>query len=91
MFTCNDGVTLVVEGAEEDLASVPLQDLQAVSRVNIPQTSRVVGAGTQEPAALRAETDLPRAQRVVLLLSGVYVCHISRETVACDYASGGLN
>lgn len=58
--TCNDSVTLIVEDAGEDLIGVALQNLQADSRLNIPQTSRFVWAGSQDPPALRAKTDLPR-------------------------------
>lgn len=58
--TCNDGVTLIVEGTREDLIRVALQNLKADSRLNIPHTSCLVGAGSQDPPALRAETDLPK-------------------------------
>lgn len=60
VYTCNDGVTLVVENTGENLVSVPLQDLQAHSRLSIPQTSCLVWAGCQDPAALGAEADLWR-------------------------------
>lgn len=59
--TCDDGVALVVEGAGEDLVSVALQDLQADSRADVPQTGRPVRAGGEEPPALRAEAHLQGA------------------------------
>lgn len=58
--TCNDSVSLIVEDTGEDLIGVALQNLQADSRLNIPQTSCFVWAGSQDPPALRAKTDLPR-------------------------------
>lgn len=36
-----------------------LQDLQADSRPDVPKTGRLVRAGSQDPAALGAEADLP--------------------------------
>lgn len=60
MGTCNNCVTLVVKNTGKDLVGVALQDLKAGPRLNVPQSGRLVCAGSQDPAALRAEADLRR-------------------------------
>lgn len=74
VYTCNDRVALIVEHTGEDLVGVSLQNLKADTWLNIPQTSCLVWASSQDPAALGAETDLPRETGVLVLFRGGWAC-----------------
>ncbi len=58
LATCDDGVALVVECAAEHFIRVPLQALQAIARLCLPQQGRLVAAGGEYFGALRVERHL---------------------------------
>lgn len=60
VIACNDGVSLVVESAGEDLIRMALQRLQTRSRAHTPHTSRLIHARRQNTAPLRIKTHLQR-------------------------------
>lgn len=60
VIACNDGVSLVVESAGEDLIRMALQRLQTCSRAHTPHTSRLIHARRQNTAPLRIKTHLQR-------------------------------
>ncbi len=58
VIACDDGVSLVVKSAGEDLIRMSLQHLPARSRVHAPHTSRLIHARRQNTAPLRIKTHL---------------------------------
>ena len=56
--TCDDGVSVVVESAAEDLVGVTLKHLLTLPGLRVPQPRRVVNARRQHLRALRVETYL---------------------------------
>lgn len=57
--TCDDGVSLVVEGTAENVISVSFKDLPASTSVGVPNPGRSVRADREDLRALRVEANLP--------------------------------
>lgn len=63
VIACNDGVSLVVESAREDLIRMSLQHLQTCSCVHAPHTSRLIHTRRQDTAPLWIKTHLRRENK----------------------------
>ena len=58
VLTCDDRISVIVEGTAEDFVCVTLKNLFTLSGLRLPQTSRLVNAGRQDLRALRIKAYL---------------------------------
>ena len=54
----------VVEGGREDLVRVPLEDLQAIARLDVPNAASAVGRGGDDLVPLHASARRPGTRKV---------------------------
>jgi len=58
VVTCNDCISIVVEGTTEDFVGVTLKNLFTLPCLRLPQTGRLINAGGEYLRALRVKAYL---------------------------------